>query len=258
MARFKAYYIAKDIPIQKIKGQLPFIELSLTRETAVYKLKGGQVFVYSFGSIVFVDISPSEEKSFITELGRKIHLKGKKISEEYELIKDPKARHFIVRSSCTTIKSADNNVLGVVARILGQSVALECYEDEFERIGEEFSRLNHCLAENGRLDLSSKEIMRMIARNNMVLEEIVSGIGVLDKPDAAWESGMLDALHTKLSDEFELEERFQNINSRMHFVQENYKVFLESLRSRNDTRLEWIIITLIAIEIVLFVYELFW
>ncbi|MBW2964192.1 RMD1 family protein, partial [Candidatus Woesearchaeota archaeon] len=240
--KFKAYYIAKEIPISKVKGALPFTEVSATRETAVYKLDGSFAYVYSFGSVVFVDASQSEEKSFVVELGKKVPLKGRHIQDDYELVKDPKAHRFNVSSSGVVLKTADSKVLGVVARILAQSVALESYEDEFDRIESDFSEMNRQMSVHGRLKLSSRDVIRMIAKNNIVMEEIVSGIGVLDKPDAAWDSAFLDALHTKLSDEFELQERYENINGKMDFVQENYKVFLESLRSRRDARIECIII----------------
>ncbi|HII71756.1 TPA: RMD1 family protein [Candidatus Woesearchaeota archaeon] len=256
MVRLKAIYIAKEIPIAKIKGALPFNEVSVTRETAVYRFNGSVVYVYSFGSIVFADTTLQEEKRFISMLGKKIALKRRHLTEEYAIEK-VNMRGFKVRSSAV-LAGKPEHVMGVVARVLAQSVALESYEDEFDRTEQEFSEMNAELAEKGRLAQSSRDVLRMIARNNAVMEEIVSGIGVLDKPDAAWENAMIDALHARLVDEFELNERFQSINSKMEFVQENYKVFLESLRSRKDSRLEWIIIILIAIEILLFVYELFW
>ena len=258
MAHLKAYYVAKEIPINRIKGALPFVETSITRETALYTLNSATVYIYSFGSIVFVGTSPSEEKGFIKELSKKIALKKRHFTEGYDIIKDHNAKHFFVKSSCVIVKKLEHKMLDVVARVLAQSVALESYEEEFDKTEEEFSKMNQQLAKNGKLSLSGKEVMKIIARNNLVMEEIVSGVGVLDKPDSVWESTILDLLHTKLSDEFELVERFQNLQSKMTFVQENYKVFLESLRGRNDARLEWIIIILIAIEIFLFVYQLWW
>lgn len=252
MHKFKAYYIAKEIPINRINGAMHFIEVSATRETAVYRLDGSFAYVYSFGSVVLVDATPSEEKEFIAKLGKKVRLKSRHIQDDYDIIREPKAKGVTVTSSGVVLKNADNKVVGVVARILAQSVALESYEEEFDKIEADFSEMNRQMSIHGRLRRSSKDVIRMIATNNIIMEEIVSGIGVLDKPDSAWDSAFLDTLHTKLSDEFELQERYENINSKMDFVQENYKVFLESLRSRRDARLEWIIIILIAI--VLFVY----
>jgi uncharacterized Rmd1/YagE family protein len=255
--KFNALYLASELPISKIKGALPFKEISFTRETALYKFDNALVYVYSFGSVVFVDTSAEDEKSFVRELGAKVALKSKQNDEIYEIAVDPAVKGVVVTGSAVYAKKSDPKIIGVVARILAQSVALEAYEDEFKDIESEFRQMNKLLGEHGRLKISARQLMRMIARNNVVLEEIVSGIGVLDKPDAAWDSPLLDMLHVKLADEFELQERFQNINSKMAFVQENYRVFLESLRSIYDANLEWVIIILIVIEIALFIYELF-
>ncbi|MBU2560975.1 MAG: RMD1 family protein [Nanoarchaeota archaeon] len=256
--RLKAIYIAKELPISKLKRALDFSEVSLTRETAVYRLDGTVLYAYSFGSIVLVDCPADRENEVFAKLAAAgMMLKERPLTEEYSVIEDPKARNFAVSSSCVAVRKLEQGMMKVVARVLAQSVALESYEEEFDRIEERFTELNQELERRGRIGLSSREVMRMIARNNTVVKEIVSGIGVLDKPESAWDSQLIDALHDKLSDEFELQERFQNLDSKIDFVQENYKVFLESLRSRYEAKLEWIIIILIALEIILFVYDLF-
>ncbi|MBW2971732.1 RMD1 family protein [Candidatus Woesearchaeota archaeon] len=256
--RLKAVYIAKELPISRLKKALDFSEVSVTKETAVYRLDGTVLYAYSFGSIVLVDCPADREESVFAKLAAAgMMLKERPITEEYSVMEEPKAKQFSVSSSCVAVRKLEQGMLKVISKVLAQSVALESYEDEFDRIEDRFSELNEDLVSHGRLRLSSREVMRMIARNNTVVEEIVSGIGVLDKPESAWDSPMIDALHDRLSDEFELQERFQNLQSKMDFVQENYKVFLESLRSRYESHLEWIIIALIAVEIVLFLYELF-
>ncbi|MBN1544462.1 RMD1 family protein [Candidatus Woesearchaeota archaeon] len=256
--RLKAIYIAKELPISRLKKALDFSEVSLTRETAVYRLDGTVLYAYSFGSIVLVDCPADREDEVFAKLAAAgMTMKEKPITEEYSVLEDPKARGFSVSSSCVAVRKLEPGMIKVVARVLAQSVALESYEDEFDRIEKRFTGLNIDLGNRGVIGLSSREVMRMIARNNMVVDEIVSGIGVLDKPESAWDSQLIDALHDRLSDEFELQERFQNLQSKMDFVQENYKVFLESLRNRYDVKLEWIIIILIAVEIILFIYDLF-
>lgn len=257
-SRLKAIYIAKNLPISKIKGQVDYKEVTVTKETAIYSVGDGVIYLYSFGSIVLMGMTDEQERGFIAKLGELgISLKENPITEDYEVLEDPKARAFIVTNSKVILKKLEPGMLKVIARVLAQSVALESYEYEFDSIEERFAILNSRLEKYGRLKMSAKDVMKMIAKNNSVIEEIVSGIGVLEKPEAAWESHLVDALHNRLAGEFELVERFKNIESKMGFIQENYKVILESLRNRDNAILEWIIIILIAVEILLFVFELF-
>lgn len=256
--KLKAFYIAKKLPIQKVKEALAFREVYSTKETAVYRLDGIFLYVYSFGSIVFVNCPPAKEALVLNSLKNAgIKTKTDPITEEYAVIEDPKVKKFTITSSNVVIKKANPSLLKVIARVIAQSVALESYESYFSIIEEKFKTLNQSIEKSGKLRLSGKDLMRMIAHNNTVLDEIVSGIGVLEKPEAAWESHLIDSFHTRLSDEFELEERFENLNSKLNFVQDNYKVFLEGFRSKYEAKLEWAIIILIFVEIVLFVYELF-
>ncbi|MFH1637703.1 MAG: RMD1 family protein [Candidatus Woesearchaeota archaeon] len=254
----KALYVAKNIPISKIKGKLPYKEVSLTKETAIYSMGKGVLYVYSFGSIVLLDISSAQEREIIDRLKNLVlSIKEKAITEDYEVVQDSKSRKFVVTSSMVVLRKLEPGMLKVIARVLAQSAALESYEYEFDIIEERFSMLNSHLEKYGGLRMSGKDIMRTIAMNNGIMKEIVSGIGVLEKPDSAWESPVIDSLHSRLVDEFELEERFENLESKMHFVQDNYRLFMQSLSDKHAARLEWIIIILIAVEIILFLYELF-
>lgn len=256
--KLKALYIAKELPINRVKELMPYTEVATTKETAIYKIDGSMLYIYSFGSIVFMDATPAEEKETLNILAKGgITLKANPFVDDYEVVEDKTVKGFIVTNVKVVVKNVADGMIKVVSRVLAQSVALERYEDEFDKIEDTFSKLNTELEMRGSLNMPGKGIMKMIAHNNSVFEEVVTGIGLLDKPDAAWESAFIDSLHTKLSDNFELAERFQNIQAKMEFIQENYKVFLESLRNQNDVKLEWIVIILIAVEVVLFVYELF-
>jgi len=256
--RIRAIYVAKEIPISKIKGALPFNEVSTSKETAVYAVDGTDIYLYSFGSIVLTNCSADMEKTIIHSLAKLgLSMKDKMISDDYDIVQDHKIRKFIVTDDCVLLNRFDPKIVKVVARVLAQSVALESYEEEFENIDKQFMMLNQDLAKDGKLNLSEKQIMMMIAKNNAVIEEVVSGIGILEKPSSAWESHLIDSLHTRLIDEFEIRERFQDLHYRMEFVQDNYKIFLESFRESYSARLEWIVIILILLEVVLFVYEIF-
>ncbi len=257
--KLKAIYLAKEIPISKIKGNLPYQEFYVGKETAVFKLQNAFLYTYSFGAIVLADANNEQELDVIHHLKKLgLSMKERRFVDEYEVVSDPKIRKFIVTDTKLLVNKLDPKMIKVAAKVLAQSVALESYEDEFDKINRQFNVLNKDLEKDGRLNLSEKDILKLMAKNNGVIEEVVSGIGVLEKPESAWDSHMIDVLHTYLVEEFELKERFQELHSQMDFVQENYKIFLESFHNKHAARLEWIIIILIVVEIFLFIYELFY
>ena len=56
--------------------------------------------------------------------------------------------------------------------------------------------------------------------------------------------------------EFEIYDRFENIEFKLNLIQQNAKFFLEILQDQKSTSLEWIIIVLIAFECALMCLEM--
>ena len=62
---------------------------------------------------------------------------------------------------------------------------------------------------------------------------------------------------TDLRDEFSIGERFAKVEHKINHVQSNTKFFLEILNHQKSNKLEWIIIVLIAAEIVIGCIDLY-
>lgn len=59
-----------------------------------------------------------------------------------------------------------------------------------------------------------------------------------------------------MKEEFEIEQRFDNIELKLDMIQQNAKFFLEILHNQKTNTLEWVIIVLIAFECGLMVLEM--
>jgi uncharacterized Rmd1/YagE family protein len=80
---------------------------------------------------------------------------------------------------------------------------------------------------------------------------------VLDKPDITWDNPEADHLYTTMAGLFELSQRYLEIKHKSETLLDMTDVFSSLSNARRSARLEWIIIILIAIEIVLFLLEMF-
>lgn len=56
--------------------------------------------------------------------------------------------------------------------------------------------------------------------------------------------------------EFEIDDRFGNIEDKLDMIQQNAKFFLEILHNQKTNTLEWIIIVLIMFECILMILEM--
>jgi uncharacterized Rmd1/YagE family protein len=80
---------------------------------------------------------------------------------------------------------------------------------------------------------------------------------VLDKPDITWDNADLDRLYSRMANLFELSQRYHEIRTKSETLMDITDVFTGLSHARRSARLEWIIIILIAVEIVLYLYDFF-
>ncbi|HII15054.1 MAG TPA: RMD1 family protein [Nanoarchaeota archaeon] len=255
--KLKAGYVAPELPIPKVKDVLKYKAISEKRERAVFEIAPKKyVFVYSFGVLVFYDVEDVMVSATIKNLrGLGIQIEKDKLWDEYTVAEHMKNA---VEFSQVKLKNVSVETIEIVARMLAQSVALENYENKVDGIVNSFAALNRQLKDHGRLKGGSKELLKIIGTNNTIVETIVSKMALLEEPAAAWESEEVEWLFNRLRRVFELEERFKHIQYKLEFIQNNSEVMLDILNNRKAEILEWVVIILIAIEILIFVYEVWW
>ena len=113
------------------------------------------------------------------------------------------------------------------------------------------------MAESASIAGVDKQVLlRLVAENNIVMTEIISKLGVHERYDIAWKYVQYGRIWEFLRSELEMEPRFKTLDMKLNLIQDNLKYFLEILQARKSDSLEWTIIILIAVEIVLSLYEL--
>ncbi|MRR35560.1 RMD1 family protein, partial [bacterium] len=84
----------------------------------------------------------------------------------------------------------------------------------------------------------------------------ISHIMVLEKPEFTWENPEADRLYLTMANIFELNQRYNEIKHKGETLLDITGVFTSLAHARRASRLEWIIIILIFIEIVIYLFEL--
>ena len=81
-------------------------------------------------------------------------------------------------------------------------------------------------------------------------------IGIKDRSDTAWHLSQYESLHEQMRQEFDLEDRFKDIEFKLNLIQQNSKFFLEVLHAQKSNTLEWVIIVLIGFECGLMILDM--
>ena len=109
----------------------------------------------------------------------------------------------------------------------------------------------------GKLAVSDEKLAKMSASILGFKLSTISYIMILDKPAITWDNENASALFDELTNLFELNERYDNNRHKIDTLMDITEVFSGLAHAKRGTRLEWVIIILIGIEIFLSLFDMF-
>jgi uncharacterized Rmd1/YagE family protein len=150
------------------------------------------------------------------------------------------------------IKLVDTTSLAIACSILARSAALKSFESYAHRILDEFQALNQAIYVKVKMAKDEeKKLTPVIALGNELKRDLLLNVRLLEKPEASWDNEDYDAVFRTLSDEFEIDARYRGIEKQLDFIQQGAVFYLELRHSEKMNIYNWLIIILIATEIVI-------
>ena len=217
----------------------------------------GFAIVFRYAAVVFFHVEPLEESAFLDGLRPLIQRHATDLMvEEMELALSTEGREG-VEGNTIFVPDFALPVLQVVAEVLARSVVLERFEG---RVGTTFEALQPMAASFGLGRLTRAHHRNLLKRLGDVLldqQEMVGRVAVSDKPDVLWDRPELERLYARLTDEFEIPDRFEAVESKLDLIGRTIQTAVNLVQSRRSLRVEWYIVILIVFEIVLTLYQMF-
>jgi required for meiotic nuclear division protein 1 len=249
--KIQAFQVADSFNIKKIRSEFKAEVNSGNNSELFYFFedKNRYLYIFDYGVVVFGnydEIAQSELLRFIQPYAD--GWLNRDLNEEYTIILDEKSK-MTVKNNEVIIQNVTPSVVKIVMLNVGQSVALEYYEQSTEEILNSTKQYTLKLEESGKLDVSKKNLLKFIGRVLNVKNNIVDNLYILDDPNLVWDNPELDLLNRNLKVNFDTFARFKDLDYRLQIVENNLKVFTDILNHRESSLLEWVIIALIAIEI---------
>ena len=271
----KAFYIAQRIDLAALAKAYTVTPHTSTqhRDSLVVRLEkpaaadgGGQttppatsssfpyVAVTGYGSCVFFDVSAADRASFLTVArGCATKLLPQPCVDDLRVAVRPGlAAWSSLAADTLSLRELDANSLRVVSSVLAQSVALNHFEGKVDGMLEVFSALNADMERTaGALSVPRERLFQLVAENNNVMTDVIARVGLLSRSDAAWAAAHYHQVFEALREDFDLDERFENLHFKLDLISKQLHFNLEMLQNRRSDRLEYIIIALIAAEVVI-------
>ncbi|GMH48996.1 hypothetical protein TrLO_g15504 [Triparma laevis f. longispina] len=217
--------------------------------------------VFAYGSCVFFNVPPPTQLQLLKVIKSNSTnpiSSGFEHVEEYKINVNPemeRATH--MGKNKVSLKKLDLKNVNVIAAIMAQSVALDYYYVIVDNMLETFTSLNRSIERTGTFTTLEKQtLFKIVAENNSIFIGLVSKLGLLERSEQAWEDNEYESIWKGMRSEFEMKERFDNLEFKLNLIQNNAKFFIEILHNQKANNAEWIIIGLIALESVLMVVDM--
>ena len=146
--------------------------------------------------------------------------------------------------------------VNIISFVIAKSVALERIEEQVDLVLDEMEDVIQQL-ERGKLAIPDRKLAKLASSILNFKYKSIAHIMVLDKPDITWDNEELDKLYGRMANLFELNQRYHEIRTKSETLMDITEVFTGLSHAQRSTRLEWIIIILIALEILLYIYTFF-
>ncbi len=216
-----------------------------------------QCHLYYFGSLIFINCSDALILSFcdrmarFAEVFRSVHVT--KYRDTYTL-KTGNGSELKITNENAVMPRYFPACVNIISFVIAKSVALERIEEQVDLLLDEMEGVIQLL-ERGKLAIPDRKLARLASSILNFKYKSIAHIMVLDKPDITWDNEELDHLYGRMANLFELSQRYHEIKTKSETLMDITEVFTGLSHAQRSTRLEWIIIILIALEIVLYVID---
>lgn len=218
------------------------------------------VAVTGYGSVVFFDVTGSAREAFLEKAkGCAVKLLPSPCVDDLRVAVRPSLPAWShLQGDTLALRELDAGSLRVVSSVLAQSVALAHFETKVDLMLDVFATLNADLeATGGAVKLPRERLFQLVAENNNVLTDVITKLGLLSRSDAAWAAAQYHEVFSQLKEDFELDDRFENLHFKLELIGKQLTFNLEILQNRKSDSLEWIIIALISVEILVSLAHLY-
>jgi required for meiotic nuclear division protein 1 len=218
----------------------------------------GLAVVFRYGVVVFMGVSPEEEKAFLDRLSARAF--GRITPQEEESAKVQVAKEAeepIPSGGPILVREMSLERLLVVADALAKSVVLARDEREVANVFDTIEPFARELATSGQTSKNRADLLKLLGNSLLVQHRVSGRVAVGEKPDVLWERPDLERLYARLEDEYELSERVETLNRKLAVIADTATTLADIIDTKRTLRLEIIIVLLIAFEIVITFYEIY-
>ena len=222
------------------------------RDAVHVDFKQGECWLFDYGVVVFWGVNEDSKQGFMRKIqGFIIQALEKPEFEEF---------HFVIGDKLNmhsdTVYLPDGEVLSRLAasHAFAQSAKLGLFESQVLRVIDDNEYIPNSLAKTGKIPLNRRKLAKLRGALFGTRSDIILNFNLLDTPEFFWEHPALEGIYTLVSRYLDLNPRVSLLNKKLETVYELLQMLADEQNHKHSAVLEWIIIVLIAIDILIYFF----
>ncbi|EXJ64170.1 hypothetical protein A1O7_00506 [Cladophialophora yegresii CBS 114405] len=211
-----------------------------------------EIFIFDYGTVVIWGMTVQQEQRFLNDMSKfsDAPLPTESVQTEnfnFYYTKEYQAR---IYNDFISLRDPRNHMTKLaISHALSQSVKTSLFEDLVSETIETTSPLPALIAQTGSVNLTRRQLNMQIGELFILRINIHLQGSVLDSPELMWAEPHLEPVYAAVRSYLEIEQRVGLLTERLDVIADLLAVLREQGSRRHGEVLEWIVIILIAAEI---------
>ncbi len=239
------YLLCESIDIDLIKSEAKY------KQAAVLTYGESICFIFPYGALIIWgsgDLFHFESQ--VESLMKGKFSAAERLVDEFEVATTELLK--LIHEDTIYLSQNSMEIKFSISHAIAQSLRLSHIEDDVLKLMKVNRQVPLDLAQTGKVKKSKKEISKLQGELYLKKTKMSFEYSILDKPEFFWVYPEFDSFYSKTTEYLELHPRIDILSKKIQTIDEILSILSSELNHRHSSRLEWIIIILILIEIVIF------
>lgn len=224
------------------------------RNALVIDYKNGYAIVFSYGVVVYWNVELDERRALQQQLNE-FAIKPYTEPQEDNFSYETGCQHDRFQHDHIEIQSDDFKVLLALAHAMAQSIKLAAFENHAIETIKTTNHLPESLAREGKIKLSRSEMAKIRGQLFLTKSDIILNYDLLDTPEFFWEHPEYQSIYSMAANYLEIRQRTDVLSKKLETIHELLEMLADEQKHLHSSVLEWIIIWLIAVEIIISIFD---
>ncbi|MDT8406197.1 MAG: RMD1 family protein [Methylococcales bacterium] len=234
---------------------LASLRAQFVRNTLVVDYKTGYAIIFDHGVVVFWNVSLDDREELLKRLLEFAEKPEKQRHEDrftYQVDGQGQER---IKHDHIQLQSDDLDVFLALSHALGQSIKLAAFEARALDTIQATKHLPESLARHGMIKQDRRTMAKIRGQLYLAKSDIILNYDLLDTPEFFWEYPEYQHLYALVANYLEISPRTEVLAKKLETIHELLEMLADEQKHQHSSNLEWIIIWLIAVEILMTLWD---